>query len=388
MKRSRSDSSWRECGSGGLNTTRAFHSALVEPILDELEASLDGVAIQPPSLSVVSNLTGRAVEPGQTQDGAYWRRHAREPVAFAQGVKTMADLGVDAVLEIGPRSVLAPMAASSWPQSPQAPPPVVLSSLSPPSDDAAESRSPDGFVEAVAEAYQAGLPIRFEGLFSGETRETDLLPSYPFQRERHWIELPRRRPGGAGHPLLGSLHESARGETAFETEVFPSDPSWMNDHKVFGRTVAPGALYGAMACSASLLEESGPVVVEEMQLHNPLVFEEEEEEGNGEGRKIQVVIDAAEPASPRGLQIFSRGSEGGLDRSRGRSSGAGGIRPGSGWAGRSGKPQGRPVARGRGGLLPPQGEHRGRPRSVLPHPRERPGPARGRRWARFPCPKP
>ncbi|MXY82149.1 MAG: type I polyketide synthase, partial [Gemmatimonadetes bacterium] len=68
-----------------LNTTRAFHSALVEPILDELEASLGGVAIQPPSLTVISNLPGQAVEPGHVQDGAYWRRHAREPVAVAEG---------------------------------------------------------------------------------------------------------------------------------------------------------------------------------------------------------------------------------------------------------------------------------------------------------------
>ena len=68
------------------------------------------------------------MEPDQVQDGVYWRRHAREPVAFAEGVKTMADLGVDVVLEIGPRSVLAPMAASSWPESPQTPAPVVLSS--------------------------------------------------------------------------------------------------------------------------------------------------------------------------------------------------------------------------------------------------------------------
>ena len=291
-----------------LNTTRAFHSALVEPILDELETSLSGVAIQPPSLTVISNLTGQAVEPGQVQDGAYWRRHAREPVAFAEGVKTMADLGVDVVLEIGPRSVLAPMAASSWPESPQTPVPVVLSSLCPPLDDAAETRSADGFVEAVAEAYQARLPIRFAGLFSGETRRRISLPSYPFQRERHWIELPKRRSGSAGHPLLGARHESARGEIAFETEVFPADPAWMNDHRVFGRVVAPGALYGAMACAASLLEESGPVVVEEMQLHNPLVFEEDET--GDEGRKIQLVLDAAEPTSPRGVQIFSKGSEG------------------------------------------------------------------------------
>ena len=292
-----------------LNTAKAFHSALVEPILDELEASLNDMAIQPPSLTVVSNLTGRAVEPGQSQDGAYWRRHAREPVAFAQGVKTLADLGVDVVLEIGPRSVLAPMAASAWPESPQTPAPMVLSSLSPPSDNAEEAESTDGFVGAVAEAYQAGLPIRFAGLFAGETRRRISLPSYPFQRNHHWLEPPKRQRRSSDHPLLGARHESARGEITFETEVFPSDPSYLNDHKVFGRIVAPGALYGAMACAAAFLEESGSVVVEDFQLHNAMVFEEED--GNDEeGRKMQVVLDASEQASSRGVQIFSKGSEG------------------------------------------------------------------------------
>ena len=292
-----------------LNTAKAFHSALVEPILDELEASLNGVAIQPPSLTVVSNLTGRAVEPGQAQDGAYWRRHAREPVAFAQGVKTLADLGVDVVLEIGPRSVLAPMAASAWPASPQTPAPVVLSSLSPPTDNAEGSESTDGFVGAVTEAYQAGLPICFAGLFAGETRRRISLPSYPFQRKHHWLEPPKRQRRSSDHPLLGARHESARGEITFETEVFPSDPSYLNDHKVFGRIVAPGALYGAMACAAAFLEESGSVAVEDFQLHNAMVFEEED--GNDEeGRKMQVVLDASEQASSREVQIFSKGSEG------------------------------------------------------------------------------
>ncbi|MYD60401.1 MAG: SDR family NAD(P)-dependent oxidoreductase [Gemmatimonadetes bacterium] len=290
-----------------LNTAKAFHSALVEPILDELEASLNGVAIQPPSLTVVSNLTGRAVEPGQSQDGSYWRQHAREPVAFAQGVKTLSDLGVDVVLEIGPRSVLAPMAASAWPESPQTP--AVLSSLSPPSDNAEKSGSTDGFAGSVAEAYQAGLPIRFAGLFAGETRRRISLPSYPFQRRHHWLEPPKRQRRSSDHPLLGARHESARGEITFETEVFPSDPSYLNDHKVFGRIVAPGALYGAMACTAAFLEESGSVVVEDFQLHNAMVFEDEDETDE-EGRKIQVVLDASEQASLREVQIFSKGSEG------------------------------------------------------------------------------
>ena len=304
-----------------LNTRRAFHSALVDPILDELAASLDDITISAPALTVVSNLTGRAVEPGQALDGAYWRRHAREPVAFAQGVEALAELGVDLVLEIGPRSLLAPMAASAWPESAQAPAPALLSSLRPPPADAAASgetqpASADGFAEAVAEAYEAGLSLRFEGLFAGEARRRISLPSYPFQRVRRWLAAPRRRHGGAGHPLLGARHESAGGEITFETDVFPSDPSWMDDHRVFGRVVAPGALYGAMTIAASLLEEGGSVVVEDMQLHNPLVFDDEGDADVGDadeteaaGRTLQVVLDAPDPTAPRGVRIFSRGRE-------------------------------------------------------------------------------
>ena len=294
-----------------LNTRKAFHSALVEPILDALRGSLEGVAITSPSLTVVSNLTGRPVEPGQTLDGSYWRRHAREAVAFASGVEALAELGVDRVVEIGPRSVLAPMALSAWPESPERPAPTVVSSLSPPPDDSASSQRGGDFARAVAEAYQAGLPIRFEGLFAGESRRRISVPGYPFQRRRHWLEAPRRRVPGAGHPLLGARHESARGEVTFETELFPADPEWLDDHRVFGRVVAPGALYGAMAVSAARAEGGGAAVVEDVQLHNALVFAEEDSgDGTGEaGRRTQLVLDADDPLASRRFQLFSKGSD-------------------------------------------------------------------------------
>ena len=98
-----------------LNTTRAFHSALVEPALVKLEAFLRALAFEPPAVTLVSNLTGQKVEPGTTLDSAYWRRHARQPVAFAGGVRTLADLGVDLVIEIGPHAVLGPMTTLAWP---------------------------------------------------------------------------------------------------------------------------------------------------------------------------------------------------------------------------------------------------------------------------------
>ena len=293
-----------------LNTAKAFHSALVEPALDALEAFVDGVTVEAPSLALVSNLTGRVVEPGERLDGVYWRRHAREPVAFAAGVRALAELGVDLVVEIGPHSVLAPMTVSAWPGSPGRPAPRALASLRRPSGGEAMPAS-GGFVEAVAAAYQVGLPLRFEGLFAGEARRRIPLPGYPFQRERHWLEAPKQRRGSDGHPLLGVRHESARGDISFETEVFSSDPAWLGDHRVFGWVVAPGALYGAMAATAALVEGSA-AVVEDLQLHNPLVFREEESDDAAEehGRKVQVVLDPPGQAASRGVQLFSKGRDG------------------------------------------------------------------------------
>ena len=298
-----------------LNTTRAFHSALVEPALDALEASLRDVAFQAPVLTLVSNLTGQAVDPGASLDAAYWRRHARQPVAFASSVSTLAGLGVDLVIEIGPHAVLGPMTTLAWPDPASgrgvAEAPRVLTSLRRPPRDASTPEAESGFTEAMAEAYEAGLEISFEGLFAGETRRRISLPSYPFQRRRHWLEPSRQRGPTAGHPLLGVRHESARGEVTFETEVFPSDPEWLNDHRVFNRLVAPGALYAAMAASASLAEGSGALVVDDMQLHSAMVFADQrsEDESGEEGRKLQVVLDAAEQSSSRDIQIYSQGSD-------------------------------------------------------------------------------
>ena len=87
------------------------------------------------------------------------------------------------VVEIGPDAVLGPLVASAWSESADGVGvPVVLSSLR------KDSQGDDGFVEAVAGAYEAGLAVSFAGLFAGETRRRISLPSYPFQRRRHWIE--------------------------------------------------------------------------------------------------------------------------------------------------------------------------------------------------------
>ena len=293
-----------------LRRSPAYHSAMIEPALGDLEAAISTIAFQPPSLTFVSNLTGRTLEEGEAPDAAYWRRQAREPVAFRACIETLAELGVDAVIEIGPHAVLGPMTTMAWPEAAGAAP-AVLSSLLRPSKDEPQPApgSGGGFVEAVAGAYETGLPIRFEGLFAGEERRRIALPGYPFQRERYWIEAPRRRHSDAGHPLLGARHESASGEVAFDTEIFPSDPAWLSDHRVFGRLIAPGALYGAMAASATLAQGSDAALVEDFSMQNALVFPDEDAEDDSvdAGRRVQVLLDDAEDDAARRVRILSRG---------------------------------------------------------------------------------
>ena len=296
-----------------LRRSPAYHSALVEPALDDLEAAVAEIAPVPPAPSVplVSNVTGRPMAPGARMDAAYWRRHAREPVAFRMCVETLADMGVDAVVEVGPHAVLGPVVSMTWPESAPAGAPVVLSSLRRPPRDAEEAivDTSGGFVEAAAAAWEAGLDVEFAGLFAGEARRRISLPGYPFQRARHWVRMSKRRGRTAGHPLLGTRHESPRGEVMFETEMFPSDPAWLVDHLVYERVVAPGGLYGAMAVSVSLADHAGPVTVDEMQFYTALILDHEDPDNGASsaGRKLQFVLDGTASASGRRFEIFSKG---------------------------------------------------------------------------------
>ncbi len=293
-----------------LRKSPAYHSAMIEPAMDDMEAALSQFAFVPPSLPFVSNLGGRRVGADEALDAAYWRQQMRAPVAFRACVEILAEMGVDAVVEVGPHAVLGPMTALAWPEG--AAEPAVMSSLRRPAtgEEQPAPGTGGGFVEAVADAYEAGLPLRLDRLFAGESRSRIALPGYPFQRERYWVEARKRRRASAGHPLLGDRHESARGDIVFETEVFPSEPAWLNDHRVFGRLIAPGALYGAMAAYASTGEGAGPISVDDMQLHNALVFSEargNEEHGDDAGRTIQILLDAPADGPTRRIQILSRG---------------------------------------------------------------------------------
>ncbi len=294
-----------------LRPSPAYHSPLVEPALDDLQAVLEDMGVSTPSVTLVSNVTGKPVGTDFAMDGAYWRRHARQPVQFRQCVETLAtDLGVDAVIELGPHAILGPLVSLNWPTGAGvADTPLILQSLLRPSFDGSEPERADAFVGAVAGAYRAALPVDFRGLFAGEVRRRIKIPGYPFQRRRFWTPTPQRRASEDSHPLLGVKHESPRGEVMFETEMLPSDPVWLADHRVYGRVVMPGALFGAMAAAASEIDGSGGLVIEEFQLLNPLVYPEydETDDSREPGKRVQLIVDDASGNQIRHFEIFSKG---------------------------------------------------------------------------------
>ncbi len=291
-----------------LHTTLGYHSPLVEPVLDNLGRVIDRIPVAPPSVDLVSNVTGQVVASGEPLDGRYWRRHVRETVAFGRGVRELARLGVEVLVEIGPHAVLGPMATLAWPETAGgATHPVVVSSQERPSrkNPDAGLEGDEAFMTAVAGVYTAGLDIEFNGLFQGEIRRRISLPGYAFQRERHWVEASKqvRAPSG-GHPLLGIRHESPTGEIRFETQLSATDPQWLGEHLVFGQVVVPGATYGAMAVSAFLTDASESVVLDEMQLHAPLVLPASEKDAS---RRVELVLGPSPGGPGRTVEVYSRG---------------------------------------------------------------------------------
>ena len=168
-----------------LDTSHAFHSALLDPVLDEFESCASRFEFGSPQLTLVCNRTGAALGRNVKLDGSYWRRHARQPVEFAKSVGTLADLGCTLLLEVGPQPVLTAAAMRAWPDTATAP--SAIASLR---RNSADHRQ---ITEALANAYIVGHVPNFGALQQGPLCKLD-LPTYPFQHRQYWFRDKRVRP--------------------------------------------------------------------------------------------------------------------------------------------------------------------------------------------------
>ncbi|MEU0442761.1 SDR family NAD(P)-dependent oxidoreductase [Streptomyces sp. NPDC006186] len=205
-----------------LRSAHAFHSTLLEPARDKLQALIASVPRDAPAVTIVSNLTGRRLTAEQAVDPAYWAEHLCRPVRFADGVAEIGRLGVDACVELGAGQTLGGLVRQNGGERA----PAVFGTL--PAPWPAQNRKDErlALLETCGRLWEVGVDLAWPALREPGAALTD-LPRYPFQRTRFWPEPPA---AGTADPLQ-------------ETGSAPADlcyaPAWQQD-------IAPGILPPAL----------------------------------------------------------------------------------------------------------------------------------------------
>lgn len=165
-----------------LETSHAFHSAMMEPVLDEFRREIERVQLHTPRIPWVSNMTGKWITPEEATDPGYWVSHLRETVRFAEGVHTLLKEKGRVLLEIGPGRALSTLAKLSPEKGRDQ---LIVSSF-----EGSETEELQ-LLSAAARLWVNGVKIEWSRLFAGEQRRRVPLPTYPFQRQRFWIDSQR-----------------------------------------------------------------------------------------------------------------------------------------------------------------------------------------------------
>jgi len=262
-------------GGKRLETSHAFHSPRMQPMLDRFAEAAARVRYAAPKVSIASNVTGASGDEMASAD--YWVRHVLAPVRFADGVGALHAAGARTFVEIGARPVLLGMAARvlegedgvAW-----------LPSLRGERDEART------ILAGAGALFQRGIDLAWKELGPGRRIE---LPTTAFQRTRCWI--PKAQPPWsstrdvAAHPLLGARVPSPAALAIFESTISAERLPWLSDHRVFGTLVVPGAalLEWAQAAADAQLGE-GTHQIAELVVARALVV------GDDETRRAQAVL--------------------------------------------------------------------------------------------------
>ena len=258
-----------------LPGSRAFHSPLVEPMLEEFGVALSQLALSPPKLALISNVSAELAG-AEMATAQYWVEHTRAPVQFARSIESLEKQGIDILLEVGPRPTLVALARQVLAEKAS----TALTSLRPGRSDVEQ------MLESLAALQVRGAAVNWEGFYGIAKPRKVSLPTYPFQRKRYWVddsveggslaqESASQRKEGL-HTLLGRrLRLPRSSEVRFEAEFRPDWPSYVDHHRLFGAMVVPGASHIAMflAAAEEYFGHAG-CVLDEILFLRPFVMQE------------------------------------------------------------------------------------------------------------------
>jgi phthiocerol/phenolphthiocerol synthesis type-I polyketide synthase E len=165
-----------------LHTSHAFHSAMMDPILEPFGKEVRRVQLRAPQIPYVSNVSGAWITPAEATDPVYWAQHLRQAVRFSDGVSVLAQIPEQVLLEVGPGRTLRTL-AQRHPDRPAEQ--VVLSSMRHPQDVMDDGAF---LLQSMGQLWLTGVLIDWSAFYQGERRLRLSLPTYPFERKRYWIE--------------------------------------------------------------------------------------------------------------------------------------------------------------------------------------------------------
>nr|WP_285223678.1 type I polyketide synthase [Frankia sp. AiPa1] len=335
-----------------LTVSHAFHSPLTDPILDDFHTTAATVTYHSPTIPIISNLTGTPATPEQLTTPDYWAEHVRRTVRFAAGVTTLADLGVTTYLELGPDTTLTSLATQIL--TTRAPVPARAGqsdhgntsntdnpsntgntgntdNTGNPSGSGDSSRGADVLSPTLIPTLRRNqpatstLPAALATLHAhghtptgtGLTPPTEAghdprplaatLPTYPFQRQRFWLEeaaTGARDAAGlglatAGHPLLGAaLGLADQDGVVLSGRISLATQPWLADHVVQGNVLVPGTVFVELALRAG--DELDVTELEELVFETPLLLP-----ARG-AVALQVSVGALDDTGRRPVAVHSR----------------------------------------------------------------------------------
>ncbi|MFF4661308.1 SDR family NAD(P)-dependent oxidoreductase [Streptomyces sp. NPDC001381] len=288
-----------------LRVSHAFHSPLMEPMLQDFREVAATLEYHEPLVPVISDVTGRPAAPGELASPDHWVRHVRRAVRFHDGVRALQDAGVHRYLEIGPDGTLTALVADAVADPAGT---AALALLRPGQDETGS------LLAGLARAHAHGADVDWSAATAGSGGIVD-LPTYAFQRERYWPSTGGRSAGDlaaagladAGHPLLGARVDLADADGhVFTSRLSVTDQPWLADHAVGGTTVLPGTAHLDLALLAA--DRVGCDRVTELTLVEPLLLTD------GQAVTLQLRVGAPDPDGNRPLGVHSRPADAASDR--------------------------------------------------------------------------
>jgi myxalamid-type polyketide synthase MxaB len=274
-----------------LSVSHAFHSPMMEPILTEFEQVARQIRYTAPQIHLVANLTGTTAT-AAIATPSYWCQHIRQPVQFAESVKTLYNVGYRVFLECGTKPILMSMMQANIKE----PGSVYLPSLHSVQSDW------NDLLYSLAHLYIQGISIHWNAFHHAKPRRIS-LPTYAFQRQRHWIETFPLSVIHSVHPLLGQRIPTPRA-VVFQSRLSTIMPPFLQDHCVNQATVFPASAFVEMMLAAGqLILKSSALSLADITIQQKLLLSENTE------KTIQVIFDQ----TVQSVQIYSLDKSDGID---------------------------------------------------------------------------